>query len=736
MTNRLTNTLLALVLIAGILPVAHASPEAGYAPQKDAEGDPTPFGLPPAAGVPSTPLTAPYDLKEFGITDEDELGLHLYFDVVSFKADPTNGDLTRSTSYQIEAKLEGTKVAYTLAWYPPLPGATDTATGVHETFATLCIHQVRDEEQGFFFGDCFGQPITATIDYDKNRFDAYITKDALMGRANSDGSAPFMMPVITKGSRLSDIAVLASHSFPTFFSDRLPDDGYAASFVFATDAANSRIRLSIDRGLSNETDQPEFNDPFGEPLPPPNLVSVTPGISTLVPLRLENLNDAKRLVNLSAELGAGADKGKWSLQIAPALRVPGQDSRVVNLIVNASTKTQHRDSAVAIVRGVSLGIADELAALRLQLVASVPPAPERKTLYFHAAPDGGQGTFNSVICTAFLCGETERHWMNTLQQDETAVSDASTKLGFYGFSGSSFTYALGFDLDTPIANALVLDPSKPLEAKLVFKTSVEFPATLTFELSAGGREIASASQPATIKDGGAITFTALPMADAARIEPTDGTLNAFITIRAATTGPGAASPAAGLAFVPKDSQMTLPLVPDPRRANSTLTAGPALITLSTETHETQEFLNPGKAKIFNVTVVNEGIEADDAQLEVLYDSPEWRVELFPGSRFHLASGDGAKFALLVHAPEGAKEGDQLHILVNATSANDPNVRSQLRLVAIVTTGIEIADESAFYHEDADSSEKLVREPGRNTPGFEAVLVALGIVLVTCLRRRK
>src|SRR5581483_10265250 len=112
---------------------------------------------------------------------------------------------------------------------------------------------------------------------------------------------------------------------------------------------------------------------------------------TVVALKLENLLDAKRVVNFTARLDPSADKSAWTFQMTPGIQIPAHESRVVNLIVNATSNAKHRDSAYLVVQGRSLGRVDEIASVRIHLVASVPPGPQTPILYFHSAKDTSRG---------------------------------------------------------------------------------------------------------------------------------------------------------------------------------------------------------------------------------------------------------------------------------------------------------------------------------------------------------
>lgn len=731
---------LVLLPLAALTAVPQGAPPgaSAYAPVTDKPGDVVVFGLPSPVGLTSTPATAPFDLTEMGITDEDEVGLRFYLKVVSL-----NGDLNELSSpdaqFNLWATLEGSKQSYRVVWYPSLPGPLAPQTGMESVSAELCSFPEDSGQGGFPFGACVD--VEGTIDYDTGTLNAYVTKDAIMfGSGPSDGT--HAAPGLKAGSRLKDLyAESRGYSLPPW-SDRLPDDGSAPPYTFVAPAANTRLRLLLDTGVdATEVGATGGPTPTGGP-PAPDVivaapapstdVSVTPGQPTLVRLRIQNDNAVKRLVNLTATLDKDAPKNKWAVEILPALRVPAGTSRVVNLIVNATTKLEHRERTTVVVRGESLGVPDEIAALRLHLIASVPPGPTRSTLYLHAAEASSQGALDlTPVCRPLGCGRSGPTWINTLKDDPLADLDAAVPMEQRGFtSGGGSTYRIEFALDAPISDALILDPATPVTATLSFRTSVDFTGQVDIEAYTVGtnRALGGGSISSPIKTGTPVTVTFLPLADQNRVGPEDGPLAILIEVRTPLAGPGAATLPTGLDLVARESDVVMPFLPDPDAGRVILSAGPAFLSLSAQT-DAEEFLNPGRAKIFNATVVNEGVEADEAKLEVLYDDPDWKVDLFPGARFNLPAGDSALFALLVHAPADAKDGDQLHVLVNATSGADPAALSQLAFTAIVTTTIDLPDESAFYATDLDSAEKVVKSQGKDTPGFEAVLVVAALVLL-------
>lgn len=696
------------------------------------------------AQYPPSAATNQADLEWLKIYDEDEIGLTVEVKVVDLKG--LGNPLFvfgGSFFFSVDAKLEGTQIRYSIHWYPALPGPTESPKGIESTFADLCVRLPEDQDGGprQFSGGCYYQRVEGFINWDENTLTARLTKNALMGRdpVSDDYRLPGGVSIpIDKGKQLGSLRVRSSGNFPTFLRDDMPDEGPASTpYVFKVQSANSKIRLSAVRpaGATNP----------GDPFAPPGsntvsgAISVAPGVTTLVPLRIENLNPSKRLVNLTTRLAGGVDSSKWSFQIVPTVTVPGGDGRVINFLVNASKALQHREVTHVTVIGRSLGFSDEIAAVDLTLVGSLPPSPERKVLYFHGravASDAATATVCSV--PQFFCDNTDA-WMNTLETDAESTLDNSLPLEsrFFGGQIAESAATREFPLDTALARDLVLDVDKPIEATIAIDAPVAITGSLELELTAGETYVGATVVSGEFKPGGTFTLTFLPLVDATRIAVGDGPLVCRLTARFPLAGPGAAGAATGLKLVPKNSKISMPIIRDPNATLvSALPLGPAFITIN-PISDAQDFLNPGRTKIFNATVTNEGVQEDTVTLEVLYDDANASVAIKPGTQFNLRPGESAKVGFLVKAPMQAREGDQVHVQVNATSGQDPRVSSKLRFTAVVTTNVDIPDESAGFVTEEETANKLAAGASHKSPGpAQALLLAVLGGLCLVLRRRR
>lgn len=750
MTNGFTGargSLLAFLLVMSVIPVAlpgaaQAEPEP-YRVQ-DAHGDVWVSGIDrPAIPPVPNPVTDQYDIVEIGIAGEDEIGMNFYLKAADFKAASASFYGHSWTGYNLHAKLEGTRVEYELSWFPELPvlGDTETLQGVAPVKATFCV-QEEQQKQGHGPGGGCGaaQRVDGTINWDTSMLNAYVTKAALMGRDGDQGyGGNTTVPDLTRDMRLGSIYAEYVQSFPPV-RDRVPDTDYAPqSYVFRSISANTKIRMQLASDENAGGDGLPFGQGYGGDGPNSQKageVSVVPGVSSLVPIRVQNTNPGKRIINLSFEFKNPDASTQWTAQLAPQITVPGRDARTVNLVINASNTLHHRDATTLVVRGVSLVYHDELAALRLNLVASVPPSPEKPTLFFHAHVKEGNPALDAW-CSLAGCKDFEG-WLNTLETDPLANVDDGLDMQArgMGLQSDEVRYELGFRLDTPLTRDVVLDVAKPIEFQFAFKTDAEFTATLELQVSAGFRTIGESSSTATFRTGTPIAVSVTPFADAERITVADGKILVHMVIRASPLGAGALAVQPNFVFVPQDSSIDLPIIPDPNAAFVKFLAGPALLTLTTPS-SVEDFVNPTEARLFNATVTNEGLEPDEAHIRVAFNLSTWRVEVLPGTDYALAPGESAKFGLMVFAPADASEGELFHLVVNVTSGNDPNQLSQLRFTVLATSA-DVPDDTGRFVVDEESRQKVRTAPQGNSPslGVPVALLTLAGLIWSQTRRRR
>ncbi|MBI2077196.1 MAG: hypothetical protein HYT80_02325 [Euryarchaeota archaeon] len=718
------SVLAALLLCALPPPVGAQDPEPGQELKfSDAAGDAGLFGV-GATGV--APTGDAVDLVSFRLYAEDFEGFVIEIGVKNVKAVPSYpGDASALGYALVRAywKVDASNVNYELRlWVPAVPPGT-APTGTEPIQSSFNVYTGR--------GGGSSQRAIGTVDWDKSLFVAFIPKASLLGKDPVGGvdSQPAGLPALLAGTRLVDFYVTSTLSFPNNQGDRMPDSGVKGPYVLGHPAANDRVRVRV-----TNPQQPSCPGYQSGCIQDFLHVSVSPDSTALVQLTLENLNGNKRILDVKAEPLEKATQVKWEVRVLEKVTIPGSDARIINLIVNVSRNAEHGQSMLARVTARSLGFPDEIGALRVRLVASIPPSPNAKDLFFHAK----EGT-NVQACFNQFCNQRPP-WLNTLEKDPAATGDGGFPLrqNTLGLQPEN-EYSTQFRLDTPLNADLVLNPNDKIVAVLNFRTVTPIQGTVRVDVMSDQFGIGSGSAP--YASSGPTTVSITPLADAARI-PEGAAIFVRVVLRASGTVPFFFTTDLTPQFVPQGSKLTLPVIPDPNPKSKAIPFGPAFITLAAK-NSTEEFVNPGKVKVFQVTIVNEGVQEDvvtvkpEMEGEVANGSREWFIDLRPGSKYRLKSGESATFGLLVKPPAEAEEGDQARITLNATSGNDPAALAQLFLSAIVTRGVEIEDESENFTVDEETFEHYEFESHHDSPGVGA-FAAAGIVVTAAffVRRRR
>jgi hypothetical protein len=744
---RLTWLALALLLLPLLVPIgASQSKTSTELAATDGSGDvilgpqtPQP-GFPPA--LPSSVATDYIDLTGLRVYDETLDGVRIAISLKSLSKSPA---AFSSQSLDVFFTAQSTPpVSYTLSWnerYTVNPTATNRT---FDRFPSLCFYLGTEGRA------CLPQRVIGWTDYSKNELIAFIPKASLQGLdpIQPEYESPVTVSMPT-GTRLSNFSV---ESFGDFFSDRLPDSGEAGPYVLQKPSANERLRVRL---FTNETaegdDGPAYpGDPsyyypyFAQPTDFPE-VAVEPGAPFPIQMEIRNLNGAKRLVNLTVEYADKTDAAKWPVRLAPSLQIPGNETRVVNLIVNASSQVQHRDTTTVRVIARAVGFDDEIGLQTLKLVASVPPSPAKKKLFLHAVsyepPSGGlsscqlPGPFSSCIGAAYL---------NTLEEDSLATADETPitmQTGLLGGNGQGITGFTGgvaisyFTLEQPLARDVVLDINKDAVGAIKIGGSQAVDGTLTVDVHAGEVYIGGATIPFTASEmQQPIEFKFLPLANSQRLlRDSELTLETRITYSYA--GPGAVYIVENPGVVPKGSFLELPIVPDPRAQNLSVAGADALISLTAQ-GDRDDFVNPGESRAFNVTLVNEGVDADSINITGYIESGKCGIQIKPGQRFKLDAGDSAKLGVLIRALSEAKEGDRCKARIQADSETNPGAFASLLLEVVVTNGVDLPDDTENYTADAESAQKLQREGSNGTPGAGFAASLLVTLAAFAWRRRR
>ncbi len=736
---RVTATLALLVLLlASLAASVPATAQPPAVPEgeplyqiDDAEGDVTvaPFGLNAGGpGIPAPPVTDPYDLTAFRILADDPDRLAFDFTVKDWQAvgNPnTQGPFVgifSNPQFSLTFALAGTDIMYEIDASGYSYSCSNFVSCEYRFFVDLCI---RTPETG-----CYYQPVRAWFLGNEDRFAFDVSKRALLGLEENQGfgssERPDRLPRHMPAGTAFDSFFVSFGNL--YFRDEAPDQGQAAPYRTQTPSANTRVVVDLEN-QEEESFNPFFGPPQDEDTTP--RVGVSPGVPSVVPLEVTNNADTKRLVNLTVEF-PDAPGAKWSAQIAPAVQVPAGETRVVNLILNATQAVAHRENTTVFVHARAVGHDDEIGFLRVLAEGSVPPTPTSNVLHFHAA-----GT-NYDAAEWFLYGQQPEQWVNTLDEDPRANLDAEGYATTFSFPGFGIQWGASFEMDTPLVRDVLFDPEEPVTASAYFSAQVPYEGNAELNLYAGDQYLGGANVPGTVgSDPTEFAFTFFIDPEAARVAPDDGRLRISLLLGG---GLESANTADMVKFHAADSRVVLPVIPDPDADEQEVHLGPARLGLSLAADTDQEeFVNPNRTKLFQLILVNEGVETDSAHLNVTYpEDTGWGVRVEPADEFDdLAPGESVTVGVLVRAPSNASEGDQFDVSIEAVSGKDADATSRIMITTIATQGVDIPDEADTYEADKDTLSKAQQEEGGDSPGiglFAAALAATAGLLMA--RRRK
>lgn len=154
------------------------------------------------------------------------------------------------------------------------------------------------------------------------------------------------------------------------------------------------------------------------------------------------------------------------------------------------------------------------------------------------------------------------------------------------------------------------------------------------------------------------------------------------------------------------------------------------------TSKADRFVNPGKAVLFNVTLVNHGDTQGTFLVEMTGTHAEgssepWARLLIANPKVTLAAGGSMQFAVAVDAPAGAQRPDAADLVLTATGETDFAQRSLLHLYAVVDTTHEWPDQRS----DVDHVAGNIAASSK-TPGLELVAIVAALGACALLIRRR
>lgn len=524
------------------------------------------------------------------------------------------------------------------------------------------------------------------------------------------------------------------------------DETDANDFTFAMDTGNEEVRVIVPSTVRATAGVGGFDTP---------IYGVEIGSFQTIPVTIENdlPNPIEPTITVNILSGEAT---KWEIRTLPSIKVPAASGDnpgkgTVTLIVNADPTVNHKDTVRLLVTAL-----DEehphLGAQAVDVVAVAPPTPAARTVYFHGTGDP--------------CQPSNR-WINTLQNDDSSaeavpfrICDPTGGGGGTGVGGAEV--GLVFRPDVPFARDYVLSTTQQASASIFLSSTravvgtdervgVPMVADVTVQILSGSVVIGENTVTENLEEEAKpvnVNVDVMPrmlggfgrevpdesgLRVRVVVEPIKKTLEVGGCIQDQCTPiehkQDVESPTGEVRMNYGQSKVDLPIASSERSGDLiNITASGALMSLRAQ-GERDQVTNPGRIVVYNLTVQNEGVNLDTAQLEVKLNRTGWKAEILPKKEFQLEVGEPRSFNIKVTAPADGREGQKVRVDVFARSLNDAEASTRLPLTVEITTGQQ------FENQEIDPSLQDVENeesPAAPVAFLLGVLALLGVGL----RRRR
>lgn len=460
-------------------------------------------------------------------------------------------------------------------------------------------------------------------------------------------------------------------------------------------------------------------------------ISLAAGKTSRLVVDVTNKQDHKALVSIAAGLvgPSGETLPDWSVAVANHIEVPAETTVPLSVIVTAPNGTDVGPAGALWLEAKPLS--DETAATLRRSIAVAPElGPELRTL--HAYNGYREDCLFCLGIDMPAVVDASMDWLVLSARDDDPRYDRSdvedAPLNVFRFTD------IGMAMLDPTATVTALDPDGTIDVDVVLSTDVERELYFEVEVVADWYDVYLGGTSGTVAIGterSAIRFE-VPVSDDEKIVLPEGTTFQVYVYIYDVLG-NIAEPAPQL--YADGSSVTFPFV-KPSTGSYALTDGRAIPTVTLrDGSDAEDYVNPGKKHVFEMALVNEGIEADVLEVELVADDADWRTRVEPGFRFKLEPGQRAPFSIVATAPTDAEEGDNVTIRVIARSANDEAATTEIVLALLVTTGIELDDQDyAAAGEDEHVAPYL--DDAEESPGLPIVAILASLALLGAAVRRR
>lgn len=520
--------------------------------------------------------------------------------------------------------------------------------------------------------------------------------------------------------------------------DAAPDAGPGDDkFTFTFGTANDVIKMVPDANV-------RFAPPCGEN-PDFMTYAIEAGGKRGVPVIVSNPLEEARVMKFEVLTSSGAE---WNAKVMPSITVPAATPEklgniTINVIVDTPAGTKHKDCSTLLIRGIDANDPGIVAETSINVIAAQPLTREVNKLYLHG---------NRLATTSCAWDNV---WMNPLEQDLDAAEPPIHMMSC-GSSNTLFASAdpaaIGFQLDLNPSRDLVLNSTvtgKSAAVKLNIKndygqTKAKFTGTLLTLATIGSDVIGEyTTEPMTLAPNSATTvefdmpifFTREAVAEGDPSRIVDARSKLLFQVRyeplPLDNDLSQIKPAGAVALVTEGSSLTLPIWDSLKRGVNDPGVTGALLSLSALT-DTDLFANPGNLRVFNLTVLNEGVASDVAVISTTVSpaGAPWTVTVAPPGPFTLGPGESRQFSVGVTPGVDVKESELARIEIVATSQSDDTARSNVLLTVTATKGQVLPSQSL----DVGPKEGG-KGGGLPAPGLPLLALAIAAVGLVLWRRR-
>lgn len=589
----------------------------------------TQAGPAPGAAIPDGTILQALDLTGFEVHEIDEEILLLRISVAEL--DPAQFTREHSVdipSYTITFTI-GAVQHRVYGWVQAY--CDDPATPVCEPYTNPALHFQAGLEHAAIDGDYTMDGTTPTrVDTDANTLEVLLPRWALY-RSGSGTSHPLA------GDKVTDVTVTSRLGFSlmggdteTAFgaSDQLPDDGPAALLhTLDHHSLGSMVRIA----LAGTSDEDEPVDPFttgsGGPLSPRETrIDVDLDRAPRVPIEVHN--GFGRGVLVVPEVTLHGAPGGLSAKVVESLSVPSDETRRFDLVLTGNATIDPADPLRATVSVHTLGTGTTyMDRFDILIRDAAALTSDSNRLYLHTIGEQSIGDLPTTMFT-FVEGI-----LNT-REDDPQDNGIGATLGIGCICGDRVDE---WNSESALLEPLALDP----DANVTLHITIEAPVAgvLQFEPNlfhadthVAGREtlleLAQGSNTFDIAMGLSGDATELAASDTAFL------LDLFSAFRPAVDVP--LTELSNLAHEVNPRLVTdgatwleLPIIDRAERY-----AGVDHLAVDLQRgYEAVQYVNPGRAALWNVTILNQGAEADTVTLAPAADATGWKTETRPGKSF-------------------------------------------------------------------------------------------------------